>query len=154
MMQVVCKMYLGDVVESARRIQAQWAANGENQVPEDFVELGADPSAEDVDESTQETAKATDEGMDAAADEGAEAGADEGADLDAPAKVEKKELSVLSQHRRQAPLRPEHLREAYRRRRVAAENGGAMGSLLHWNQQTQSGLERFAPRAGGRRIFR
>lgn len=112
MMQVVCKMYLGDVVEDARRIQAEWVANGENQVPDDFEEP------------------------------------------DGPATEENKELSELSQHRRQAPIRPEHLREAYRRRRAAAENGGAMGSLLHWNQQTQNGLERFAPRAGGRRIFR
>ena len=112
MTQVVCKMYLGDVVEEARRIQQEWIANGENQVPDDFVEP----------------------------DKGTEKGSGE--------------LSELSKHRRQAPLRPDHLREAYRRRRVAAEGGGAMGSLLHWNQQTQNGLERFAPRAGGRRIFR
>ncbi|KAK7750284.1 hypothetical protein SLS62_007801 [Diatrype stigma] len=105
MMQVVCKMYLGDVVEEARRVQAELIANGEKQVPDDFKE-------------------------------------------------EERELSELSKHRRQAPLRPDHLREAYRRRKVAAEHGGAMGSLLHWNQQTQNGLERFAPRAGGRRIFK
>lgn len=106
MMQVVCKMYLGDVVEEARRVQQEWADNGENQVPEDLDEGEVD------------------------------------------------ELSELSRHRRQAPLRPDHLREAYRRRKVAGEHGGAMGSLLHWNQQTQNGLDRFAPRAGGRRVFK
>lgn len=106
MMQVVCKMYLGDVVEEARRVQQEWADNGENQVPEDLDEGEVD------------------------------------------------ELSELSKHRRQAPLRPDHLREAYRRRKVAGEHGGAMGSLLHWNQQTQNGLDRFAPRAGGRRVFK
>ncbi|RYO73759.1 hypothetical protein DL762_010389 [Monosporascus cannonballus] len=105
MMQVVCKMYLGDVVEEARRIQQEWINNGEKQVPEGYEE-------------------------------------------------DEKELGELSKHRRQAPLRPDHLREAYRRRKVAAENGGAMGSLLHWNSQTQNGLERFAARAGGRRIFK
>ncbi|KAI1075679.1 histone-fold-containing protein [Whalleya microplaca] len=60
----------------------------------------------------------------------------------------------ISKHRRQAPLRPEHLREAYRRRKASAENGGALGSLMVWNQQTQNGAERFAPRAGGRRLFK
>ena len=60
----------------------------------------------------------------------------------------------LSKYRRQAPLRPDHLREAYRRRKASAENSGALGSLLVWNQQTQNGAERFAVRAGGRRIFK
>lgn len=60
----------------------------------------------------------------------------------------------LSKCRRQAPLRPDHLREAYRRRKAASENGGALGSLMVWNQQAQNGTERFAVRAGGRRIFR
>lgn len=98
-------MYLGDVVEEARRVQEEWIDRGEKQVPDDFQE-------------------------------------------------EEKELSEHSKHRRQAPIRPDHLREAYRRRKIAAEHGGAMGSLLHWNQQTQNGLDRFAPRAGGRRIFK
>ncbi|KAI0871354.1 histone-fold-containing protein [Hypoxylon argillaceum] len=104
MMQVVCKMYLGDIVEAARDIQQEWTDLGEKQtdLPDDKLE----PSNE------------------------------------------------LSQHRRQAPLRPDHLREAYRRRKAASENGGALGSLMVWNQQTQNGEERFAVRAGGRRIFK
>ncbi|KAI1087527.1 histone-fold-containing protein [Rostrohypoxylon terebratum] len=60
----------------------------------------------------------------------------------------------LSQFRREAPLRPDHLREAYRRYRVAAEHNGSLGSLMVWNQQVQNGTERFAVRAGGRRIFK
>ncbi|KAI0139341.1 histone-fold-containing protein [Xylariaceae sp. FL1272] len=101
MMQVVCKMYLGDIVEAARDVQQEWVEQGEEQVEND-----------------------------AAIEPGDE----------------------LSKFRRQAPLRPDHLREAYQRRR--AENGGATGSLMFWNQQTHNGAERFAPRAGGRRIFR
>ncbi|KAI1214706.1 TAFII28-domain-containing protein [Annulohypoxylon truncatum] len=62
--------------------------------------------------------------------------------------------SELSQSRREAPLRPDHLREAYRRYRASAEHGGSMGSLMFWNQQTQNGTERFAVKAGGRRIFK
>ncbi|KAI1390796.1 TAFII28-domain-containing protein [Hypoxylon trugodes] len=104
MMQVVCKMYLGDIVESAREIQEEWVQLGEKQT---------DLSDDDLQPTNE-----------------------------------------LSEYRRQAPLRPEHLREAYRRRKASSENGGALGSLMVWNQQTQNGGERFAVRAGGRRIFR
>ncbi|KAI0525384.1 histone-fold-containing protein [Xylaria bambusicola] len=104
MMQVVCKMYLGDIVEAARDIQQEWIDLGEKQT--DLEDDNLEPSNE------------------------------------------------LSKYRRQAPLRPDHLREAYRRRKASAENGGALGSLMVWNQQTQNGAERFAVRAGGRRIFK
>ncbi|KAI1376570.1 TAFII28-domain-containing protein [Hypoxylon crocopeplum] len=104
MMQVVCKTFLGDIVEEARRVQEEWIHLGEKQtdLPNDELEP-------------------TDE---------------------------------LSGYHRHAPLRPDHLREAYRRRKAAAEDGGALGSLMHWNQQTQNGTERFAAKAGGRRIFK
>ncbi|KAI0471833.1 histone-fold-containing protein [Xylariaceae sp. FL0804] len=104
MMQVVCKMYLGDIVEAARDIQQEWVELGEKQtdLPDDELE----PSNEN------------------------------------------------SKFRRRAPLRPEHLREAYRRRKAAAEGGGTLGSLTVWSQQVQNGTERFAPRAGGRRLFK
>ncbi|KAL7625251.1 hypothetical protein AAE478_004467 [Parahypoxylon ruwenzoriense] len=104
MMQVVCKMYLGDIVEAARDVQQEWKQLGEKQ-----TDLSDD---------------------------------------------ELQHMNEMSKHRRQAPLRPEHLREAYRRRRASTENGGALGSLIVWNQQTQNGAERFAVKAGGRRIFR
>lgn len=104
MMQVVCKMYLGDIVEAARGIQQEWVDLGEKQT--DLDDDNLEPSNE------------------------------------------------LSKYRRQAPLRPDHLREAYRRRKAGAENGGALGSLMVWNHQTQNGVERFAVRAGGRRIFK
>ncbi|KAI1340954.1 histone-fold-containing protein [Xylariaceae sp. FL0016] len=104
MMQVVCKMYLGDIVEAARDIQEEWVELGEKQ-----TDL---PNEDQLPSNEQSTS------------------------------------------RRQAPLRPEHLREAYRRRKTSAENGGTLGSLMLWNQQTQNGAERFAPHAGGRRLFK
>lgn len=104
MMQTVCKMFLGEIVEAARDVQDEWVRAGETQTDYPGDEL--EPSNE------------------------------------------------LSQYRRTAPLRPEHLREAYRRHKAAPENGGAMGSLLVWNQQTQNGSSRFAAKAGGRRIFK
>ncbi|KXJ93496.1 hTAFII28-like protein conserved region-domain-containing protein [Microdochium bolleyi] len=106
MMQVVCKMYLGDLVEDARRVQEEWIEKGEKQ-----TDLPAEQ--DNTDEVTEE-----------------------------------------QRYRRHAPLRPDHLREAYRRRKATADSGGAMGSLMVWSQQSHNGVERFAPRAGGRRIFR
>ncbi|OTB00215.1 hypothetical protein M426DRAFT_15676 [Hypoxylon sp. CI-4A] len=104
MMQTVCKMYLGDIVEAAREVQDEWVQLGEKQtdLPDDELQP----------------------------------------------------MNELSKHRRQAPLRPEHLREAYRRHKTSTEHGGALGSLLVWNQQTQNGADRFAVKAGGRQIFK
>ncbi|KAI1848607.1 hypothetical protein JX266_005466 [Neoarthrinium moseri] len=105
-MQVVCKLFLGDMVEEARRIQREHLAAGEKQTDV--------PSDKDSDT----------------------------------------ELSEASKHRRQAPLRPEHLQEAYRRWQRSGATGGSGGKLMMWHQQTGNGVDRFAARAGGRRIFR
>ncbi|KAK8101813.1 hypothetical protein PG999_012187 [Apiospora kogelbergensis] len=107
-MQVVCKLFVGDIVEEARRVQEEWIQAGEKQV---------DPEAPGLEEP-------------------------------------KGELSEESKHRRQAPLRPDHMQEAYRRWKKSNGGGGSGGSLMIWNQQTRNGSERFGPRTGGRRIFR
>lgn len=105
-MQVVCKLFLGDMIEEARRVQ------------QEHVEVGVKQT-------------------------------------DLPDAQESKEgLNEKSRHRRQAPLRPEHLMEAYRRWQRSGRTGGSGGSMMAWNQQTRNGLERFAPRAGGKRLFR
>ena len=51
------------------------------------------------------------------------------------------------------PLRPDHVREAWRRYRVSMQNNGA-GSLTLWNTQLHSGVERFPVRTGGKRLFK
>jgi transcription initiation factor TFIID subunit 11 len=51
------------------------------------------------------------------------------------------------------PLRPEHLREAFRRHRLAKE-GGLTGQLDLWKFQHQSGVERFGLKTGGKRLFK
>ncbi|KAK7965892.1 uncharacterized protein PG986_000169 [Apiospora aurea] len=105
-MQVVCKLFVGDIVEEARRVQEEWIQAGEKQT-------------------------------------------------DLPDEVEKKEdIGEESKYRRQAPLRPDHLQEAYRRWKKSNGGGGSGGSLMIWNQQTRNGSERFGPRVGGRRLFR
>ncbi|KAK4209966.1 hTAFII28-like protein conserved region-domain-containing protein [Rhypophila decipiens] len=62
-------------------------------------------------------------------------------------------VPILSDARNPGPLRPEHLREAVRRHKLAYEAGG-VGLNQTWYIQNQSGIERFPMRTGGRRIFR
>ncbi|KAJ2896078.1 Transcription initiation factor TFIID subunit 11 [Zalerion maritima] len=54
---------------------------------------------------------------------------------------------------RRAPLRPDHMAEAYRRYKKD-RHGGGVGINGAWHQQNHSGVERFAPRAAGKRLFR
>lgn len=106
-MQAVCKLFVGDIVEEARRVQQEWIQAGEEQ-----TDLDADP--------------------------------------DKP----KGSLNEESTARRQAPLRPDHFIEAYRRWKISNPGGGSGGSLMYWNQQTRNGAERFAPKVRGRRLFK
>ncbi|KAG9250288.1 hTAFII28-like protein conserved region-domain-containing protein [Emericellopsis atlantica] len=53
---------------------------------------------------------------------------------------------------RRAPLRPEHLREAWRRYKLSGESGG-VGVQQLWHAQQNSGTERFSTRTG-KRMFR
>lgn len=105
-MQVVCKLFLGDMVEEARRAQQE--------------EIQAGVKQTDLPEG-----KENEEG-----------------------------ISEASKHRRHAPLRPEHMAEAYRRWKRSGATGGSGGNNMAWHQQTRNGQERFAPRTGGRRVFR
>ena len=54
---------------------------------------------------------------------------------------------------RRGPLRPDHISEAYRRYKRDSMHGG-VGVMGSWHHQTQSGVERFAIRARGKRLFR
>lgn len=51
------------------------------------------------------------------------------------------------------PLLPEHLAEAYRRHREGKE-AGCVGQLGLWQLQQSSGVERFGPKVGGKRLFK
>ncbi|OLN88988.1 Transcription initiation factor TFIID subunit 11 [Colletotrichum chlorophyti] len=54
---------------------------------------------------------------------------------------------------KRGPLRPDHLREAWRRYKMSGE-GGWVGIQGLWHEQQSSGVERFPVRTGGRQIFR
>ncbi len=51
------------------------------------------------------------------------------------------------------PLRPDHIREAWRRYKSTVQSQGA-GTLALWHHQQRSGVERFPARTGGKRIFK
>ena len=114
----VAKVFIGDLVESARAIQGERIANtGEKQ-----SDLITPPSSA---ENTPQAQAERDQAL----------------------------TKILEDDDARAPMRPEHLREALRRYKASFEGGG-VGIQPVWHQQQQSGVERFAPRTGGRRLFR
>lgn len=96
--KAVAKLFAGEIIESARNVQAEWINTGEPQ-----SELPTPPP----------TISKEDE----------EAG-------------EEPEL-------KRGPLRPDHLREAWRRYRVSGESHG-VGIQQPWHAQQGSGVERFS----------
>lgn len=124
-MRAVAKVFIGDIIESARRVQGEWIEKlGEKQtdLPTPPATAAPTPTAEDG----------------------------EGDDDAQKKETETKEPEVDD---RRGPLRPEHLREAVRRYRKGFEGGG-VGMQWIFHQQQQGGVERFPTRTGGRRIFR
>ncbi|KAF0320662.1 Transcription initiation factor TFIID subunit 11 [Colletotrichum sp. SAR11_59] len=68
-------------------------------------------------------------------------------------KDENGEASQAAKEDRRGPLRPDHLREAWRRYKMSGD-GGWVGIQGLWHEQQSSGVERFPVRTGGRRIFK
>jgi transcription initiation factor TFIID subunit 11 len=106
--KAVAKLFAGEIIESARNVQAEWIMAGEKQTelptpPPSTDEAGAEAESEDVD-------------------------------------------------LKRGPMRPDHLREAWRRYRVSGESYG-VGVQQLWHAQQASGAERFATRTG-RRLFK
>ncbi|CCU79168.1 unnamed protein product [Blumeria hordei] len=61
-------------------------------------------------------------------------------------------LVKAEKEKRRGPLMPDHLREAFRRHILTDQ--GLVGQLGLWQQQQQSGVERFGVRIGGKRLFK
>lgn len=117
------KLFAGDLVEAARRVQDEWIEKtGEKQVEDGLITPEATPDKE--------------QGPAAAS-----------------GNTEEDEGERLRKLNRRGPLRPDHLREALRRYKLSLE-GGCVGLHAPWHQQQQSGVERFATRVQGRRLFK
>ncbi|KAK4668359.1 uncharacterized protein QC763_001010 [Podospora pseudopauciseta] len=130
-MRAVAKVFIGDIIESARRVQGEWIdKTGEKQTDLPTPPATAVPSP-----------AATGEGS--GVPHSGQLGLADNTASNTAAPVEG----------RRGPLRPEHIREAMRRYKTGLEGGG-VGMQQIWHQQQQSGVERFPTRTGGRKIFR
>jgi transcription initiation factor TFIID subunit 11 len=139
-MRTIAKLYIGDMIEYARRIQSEWV----DKLDEKQVE------ASDIDPSHLQllTPEASPPSNSMAVDGEGENGQNrENTEESNMARLER-----LNRERR-GPLRPDHLREAVRRHRISQE-GGAVGLHDPWHQQQHSGVERFGTRTPGRRLFK
>lgn len=123
-MRSVAKVFIGDIIEGARRVQAEWA----EKLDEKQTDL---PTPEPSPSLSYSGA----DGM-----EGVEP-------------TERDKQPEEPSHIKYGPLRPDHLREAMRRYKLSME-GGSVGMHALWHQQQHSGVERFGTRTRGRRLFK
>jgi transcription initiation factor TFIID subunit 11 len=110
----VAKLFAGDMIEGARKVQAQWNYSDEALKEEIKKKMEMLPTPP--------------------------------ADIPTEVMNEVKRLPA-------GPLEPDHLREAHRRYKASME-GGMAGQMSLWHAQHQSGVERFAPKAKGKRLFK
>lgn len=146
-MRAVAKVFIGDIIEGARRVQAEWI----EKTDEKQTDLPSPPATPQVASSNpgQQQSQSQGDGTQTSG-EGADAAAEKADENMPDASQQEKEKE---RDDRRGPLRPEHLREALRRYKMSFEGGG-VGMQLIWHQQQQNGVERFPTRTGGRRIFR
>ncbi|KAF6807370.1 hypothetical protein CSOJ01_08255 [Colletotrichum sojae] len=70
-----------------------------------------------------------------------------------PTTDENGEINQAAMDDKRGPLRPDHLREAWRRYKMSGD-GGWVGIQGLWHEQQNSSVERFPVRTGGRRVFK
>jgi transcription initiation factor TFIID subunit 11 len=124
----VTKYFLTDLIAKARQVQSEWIEAGvEQQADSEWPGMVLSRDGPEVQALYDQQATLSEVGTD------------------------------WSQHilkeEPKGPLRPDHLREAWRRYKGTMQNYGA-GTLGLWHMQQQSGAERFPVRTGGKRIFK
>jgi len=130
----VTKYFLTELIAKAQRVQGEWvAAEDERQADMDWPGKVVSRDGPDVRELYDEMAKVPRPDWEASED------------------IPKPE-HVLKEPPK-GPLRPDHLREAWRRYKASTQSYGA-GIQALWHQQQQSGAERYPVRTGGKRIFK
>lgn len=123
-MQSVAKVFVGDLIEGSRKVQSEWVAKSNEPQAEPGIKFPEWPYEEE--EHWEEP--------------------QDGRPRSTHPKVRPKEPP-------RGALRPDHVREAWRRYKTGAE-GGNVGSLGLWHKQQSSGVERFGVKTGGRRLFK
>lgn len=123
-MQSVAKVFVGDIIEESRRVQSEWVDKSGEPQAEEGVSFPPWPYEEDEHWDEPE----------------------DGRPRATHPKVKPKEPP-------KGALRPDHVREAWRRYKQGAE-GGNVGALGLWHLQQSSGVERFGVKSRGRRLFK
>ncbi|KAK3402535.1 hTAFII28-like protein conserved region-domain-containing protein [Sordaria brevicollis] len=152
-MRAVAKVFIGDIIEGARHVQAEWiekAGEKQTDLPSPPATPGAATSNNADSQGQTQTQSQGDSTQPNGENNGGDGAAEKGDESMPDASQQEKEKE---RDDRRGPLRPEHLREALRRYKMSFEGGG-VGMQLIWHQQQQNGVDRFPTRTGGRRIFR
>lgn len=132
--KAVAKLFAGEIIEAARAVQGEWIAAGEEQtdLPKHMF-AALQPPPTDTSQSTN--------------------GGQETQDGEVQDKEkEERERKAVEADIRRGPLRPDHLREAWRRYRFTGESRG-VGVQQLWHAQASNGVERFSTRTG-KRLFK
>lgn len=128
----VTKYFLTDLITNAQKIQDEWiAAGGEDQIEgggqwPGMVLARGDPIVNEL--YKKQSSLAIPEWEPEAADH------------------------ILKEPPK-GPLRPDHLREAWRRYKSTVQ-GRTAGALDLWHTQQGTGVDRFPARTGGKRLFK
>jgi transcription initiation factor TFIID subunit 11 len=137
--KAVAKLFAGEIIEAARTVQGEWIAAGEEQtdLPKPKPVIQAPP----VDNNPKTS------------EEGKENGDQEIQDREKEEREKaEKEKKAVEDDIRRGPLRPDHLREAWRRYRFTGESRG-VGVQQLWHAQQNNGVERFSTKTG-KRLFK
>lgn len=158
-MRAVAKVFIGDIIESARRVQGEWIEKTDEKqtdLPTPPATAAPSPSADTSSTQTQTPALTETTHIETQTETQIETQTETQTATQADTQTAlqpQPQTNGPGPEDRRGPLRPEHLREAMRRHRLSLEGGG-VGMQLLWHHQQQSGVERFPTRTGGRRIFR
>jgi len=126
----VTKYLITDIIAKALRVQDEWIqANDEKQAGGEWPGMVLARDGPEVRASYEQQAKMTGEA------------------------VQRDASQHILKEPPKGPLRPDHVREAWRRYKASMQNNGA-GSLTLWNAQQHNGVERFPVRVGGKRVFK
>lgn len=151
--KAVTKLFAGEIIEASRQVQLELIRAGEEQSelpdPNRPVAAAAPPAPEPAaPEVKREEGSAT-----PTAEAAPAAGTDDDKDADtAAAAAAAPSADQEDYDPKRGPLRPEHLREAWRRYRLSGESRG-VGVQQLWHAQARNGVDRFSTRTG-KRLFK
>ncbi len=126
----VTKYFLTEIIAKAQRVQDEWiAADSEEQASTEWPGMVLSRDGPEVQDLYEQQAKL------------------------AQPEWEPEKAPLILKKPPKGPLRPDHIREAWRRYKATMQSHGA-GTLELWHVQQRNGAERFPVRTGGKRLFK